>query len=46
MVLHKTKQLALVGKVSAKMKPYIFGVVMLETIIELLVVAEIKPLLL
>src|SRR5271165_1675485 len=46
MVLEEANQPLLVGKVSTEMEPNTLCIVMLQTVIEPLVVAEIEPLLL
>ena len=45
-VFQEAKQLLLVGKVSTKMKADTFRIIMLKPVIESLVIAEVKPMLL
>ena len=44
MVLNETKQLRLIGQISTEMKANAFRITVLQSIVELLVVAEVKSL--
>jgi hypothetical protein len=45
-IFDETKQLLLIPQLRTEMKPNTFGILMLQAVIEPLVIAEIKPLLL